>query len=193
MVRAFLAIDLPLDLKRELYSLSKIPLPEGLKGKWVEEENYHLTLHFFGNVPENLVEKIARSLQGLLRGFTPFSLTLNGPGFFPERGTPRVLWIGLKDEAGELKEINQKLQKSLKRLKLERKERFHPHITLLRIKELRDPEAFQDYFRRLLDEATRIQGKTFLVKEVTLFKSELTPKGPVYSPLKTFPFQGDVL
>lgn len=190
MVRAFLAIDLPLELKRELYSLSQMSLPEGLKGKGVEEENFHLTLHFFGNIPDNLVEKIGRSLQKLFGVLTPFSLTLDKPGFFPERGTPRVLWIGLKDVAGELKMLNKKLQATLKQLKLERKERFHPHITLLRIKEFKDPEAFQAYFRKLLNEAKRIEGMTFHVKEVTLFKSELTPKGPVYSPLKTFPLEG---
>ncbi len=193
MVRAFLAIDLPSDLKKELFKLSKLTLPEGLKVKWVEEANFHLTLHFFGNLPETLIEKISKGGQRIFESISPFTLNIDEVGIFPVGGNPRVLWIGLKDQSNILKEIDKKLRELLKKLKLEKKEKFHPHITLFRIKELHDIRTFQDYFKRLQEETQKIKGFSFPVKEIVFFKSELKPQGPVYTPLKVFPLRGGAL
>lgn len=182
-----------MDLKRELSNLSKIPVPEGIKVKWVEEVNFHLTLHFFGSLSEDLIEKISKGGQKIFETLSPFSLKIDNLGFFPAAGNPRVLWIGLKDESNILKEIDKKLRELLKKLKLEKKERFHPHITLFRIKELQDIKAFQDYFKSLQEKAQKIKGFSFSVKELVLFKSELKSQGPVYTPLKVIPLRGGAL
>lgn len=185
MVRVFLAIDLPQELKKELFSLSKTVSYEGLKLKWVEEENLHLTMRFFGNISENLVEKIYEKCKEVCKEINPFELKLSSAGYFPLKGTPRVIWIGIETLSNNLYELNNLLKKVLKPLKLrENEEGFHPHITLLRVKEKTDSSALKSFFEELKKEAEKLKGKSFLVREIVLFKSELSPAGPKYTPLK---------
>ncbi len=185
MVRTFLAIDLPLDLKRELSNLRKVALPEDNKLKWVEEENFHLTLKFLGNIPESLIEKIYKSCVKVCEEFSSFPLELGEVGVFPEKGIPRVIWIGIEKAQDQLLSLYKGIEKALKSLKLEKKkESFHPHITLIRVKEVKDPSALNVYLVKLKSSALPLKGRAFLVKELTLFKSELSLKGPKYTPLK---------
>jgi len=188
MVRAFLAIDLPQELKKELYSLSKIDIPEGIKLKWVEEENLHLTLRFFGNVSENLVENIYKKCKSVCEEILPFELELDTAGYFPFQGIPRVVWIGIKDFSNNIFKLYDSLKKALKPLKLKnRDEEFHPHITLLRIKERADEKTLRKFIEELKSSALKFKGKKFYVKEIVLYKSELHPSGPKYTPLKYLP------
>ncbi|PMP67378.1 MAG: RNA 2',3'-cyclic phosphodiesterase [Thermodesulfobacterium geofontis] len=190
MVRAFLAIDLPQELKKELFSLGKTISYESLKLKWVEEENLHLTIRFFGNISENLVEKIYKKCKEVCKEIDPFELRLSSAGYFPFKGTPRVIWIGIEALSNNLFKLNDLLKKALKPLKLkENGEKFHPHITLLRVKEKTDPSALKSFFEELKKEAEKLEGKSFFVREIIIFKSELSPAGPKYTPLKIIPLK----
>jgi len=194
MVRVFLAIDLPWELKKKLSEVKKVELPEKIKGKWVETENFHLTLHFFGNLEEKILERVIKKLEEVFKEFSSFSLELTEIGAFPERGTPRVIWMGLKEPSLMLERIHEELVKALKKLKLyEKREPFHPHITLLRIKGVEEREDLERFFEGLRREGERLKGEKFLVKEIILFKSDLTPKGPIYTPLKRFYLKGVTL
>lgn len=189
MVRAFLAIDLPWDLKREIYSLKNLEIPKDLKLKWVEEENLHITLKFLGNISENLLEKIYKNSENICKKFASFYLELEEIGSFPEKGIPRVIWIGINRE-NALKTLYEQLEKNFKSLKLEeKKEKFHPHITLIRVKEALNREALINYFESLKGEAKKLKGRSFLVKEIIFFKSTLTPTSPKYTPLKRITFK----
>lgn len=191
MVRAFLAIDLPKDLKKDLYSHVQIPLPEGVKIKWVEEENLHITLKFFGHIKENLISKIQRACERALETYPPFLVSLANLGTFPEKGTPRVIWLGLEDQDKKIYSLEESLRKALRPLKLnEEKEAFHPHITLLRVKGIEDFEAFQGFLEGLREKVRPFLAKSFWVREVVLFKSELHHKGPKYTPLAKIPLKG---
>ncbi|MCS7149277.1 MAG: RNA 2',3'-cyclic phosphodiesterase [Caldimicrobium sp.] len=188
MVRAFLAIDLPGDLKREIYGLSKLSIPQGLRVKWVEEHNLHLTLKFFGNISEALVDKIRKSCEKKLKDEDNFTLSLEEVGFFPERGIPRVLWIGLSDDSGKLESLSRSLKTLWKELKIEEdKDRFHPHITIIRVKEVLNKDSLKEFIEKLKLEAQNLKGRAFLVKEVVLFKSDLHPSGPRYTALAKIP------
>lgn len=188
MVRAFLAIDLPQELKKELFNLSKNLSYKDLKLKWVEEENLHLTIRFFGNISENLVEKIYEKCKDVCKEIKPFDLKLTSTGYFPFKGTPRVVWIGIEEPSNNLLKLNNLLKKVLKTLKLkEDREEFHPHITLLRIKEKPDPNVFKTFFEELQKVSEKLKGKNFFVREIVIFKSELYPSGPKYTPLKIIP------
>lgn len=187
-MRAFLAIDLPGDLKREIYGLSKLSIPQGLRVKWVEEHNLHLTLKFFGNISEALVDKIRKSCEKKLKDEDNFTLSLEEVGFFPERGIPRVLWIGLSDDSGKLESLSRSLKTLWKELKIEEdKDRFHPHITIIRVKEVLNKDSLKEFIEKLKLEAQNLKGRAFLVKEVVLFKSDLHPSGPRYTALAKIP------
>jgi len=188
MVRVFLAIDLPQELKKELFNLSKVLNCEGLKLKWVEEENLHLTLRFFGNISENLVEKIYEKCKDVCKKLEPFELELDLASYFPLKGTPRVIWIGINSASNNLFKLDNLLKKAFKPLKLkEEREEFYPHVTLLRIKEKTDPVALKKFFEEIKKASEKLKGKSFLVKELIIFKSDLFPSGPKYTPLKTIP------
>ncbi len=182
MVRAFLAIDLPEELKKKLYELSKLKSPETVKVKWVERENFHITLKFFGNVSEKLLEKIFKAGERVLKEETGFRLDIDEIGFFPEKGAPKVVWIGLKPENNQIFNIHKSLEKTVfKKMKLSNsKERFHPHITLFRIKKLGNKKDFEEYIQILSKNSKELKGFSFFVKELIIFKSDLTPKGPIY-------------
>ncbi len=196
MIRAFLAIDLPKELKKKLHELSFIPQPETLKIKWVEEKNFHLTLRFFGDVSESFLKKLYNRTEKVVKEIEIFKLKIGELGFFPEKANPRVVWIGISYETGsqieKLLKLSEDLTRAFKRLKIsEKKEKFHPHITLFRIKKLGNPRDFQEYFAHLQKEAEKIKNYTFYVREVTFFKSILLPKGPVYEVLQKFNFKDE--
>jgi 2'-5' RNA ligase len=184
MMRVFLGIDLPLELKKGLADLEKVTQPEGLRTKWVELENFHLTLVFFGEIGANLLERLVKSVEKVATQHQSFVLSIDKLGFFPEKGNPRVVWIGIKEETGTLFKLVEDLHKAFKRFKLSLDQRFHPHITLFRIKEIKDKSAFEDYFKNLYKEAERLEGIRFPVRKIDFFESKLTPKGPVYKIFK---------
>lgn len=190
MVRAFLAIDLPWELKKKIYELNSSPIPTSLKIKWVEEKNLHLTLKFLGNISENLLSKLYQETLREFQDFTSFELLLENLGFFSEKGLPKVVWIGIKDEKEKLLEAYKTLKKILKKYKLEDSaERFHPHITLFRIKKLGNKEDFEKYFQEIDTQAKSLKNLKFLVKGLTFFKSTLYSHGPVYEVLYEVPFK----
>lgn len=192
MVRTFLAIDLPKDIKKKLSELSKIEIPDKIRLKWVEEENFHLTLHFFGDVQEKFLEKIIKSCKEGLEENPPFTLELTEISSFPEKGKPRVIWMGVKDSSQALKNLYSGLKRVLKKLKIEeKKESFHPHITLLRIKGVESEEDLGKFYEELKRKGAQLKGLKFPVREVILFKSELSSKGPTYTPLSKIPLRGE--
>lgn len=184
MVRAFLAIDLPETLKKELSKLSKLnSFPKG-KFKWVEEENFHITLKFLGNIRENQIKKIEEICREVAKEFKKFELEVGEVGRFPERGKPRVMWLGVEKGSEVLQRLAETLQRILKQHKIiNEKEDYHPHITFLRIKELEDEEEFEVFVKRIAEVAKDLKGMKFKVNEIILFKSELSSQGPKYTPL----------
>jgi len=191
MVRVFLAIDLPLSLKKELSKLKTEEQPFA-RLKWVEEENFHLTLFFFGNLSEKEVEKILKVCEKRVREFPRFKLFLTEVSGFPKKGDFRVVFLGCEERSNTLERLVHELSKDFKKIgfKLEDRE-FHPHITLFRLKELRDRSAYHEFVQALTKKAQFLKGKSFPVQEVILFESKLSPTGPKYTPLKIFPLQGD--
>ena len=89
MPRLFTALEIPADIA---FSLSL--LRGGLPGaRWIDPENYHVTLRFIGNVDDPLADDIADALHQISR--SSFELKLEGLGAFGNR-QPHSLWAGLK-------------------------------------------------------------------------------------------------
>ena len=128
MPRLFVAVDLPEAVCRRLAAFCG-----GVPGaRWLPVEQFHLTLRFIGEVDNGAFDDIAEALDDV--HIEPFSLALSGVGHFPPRGTPRVLWVGVDDGAAAVR-LHDKIETRLQRLGLEPDaRRFHPHITLARLK-----------------------------------------------------------
>jgi len=128
MPRLFVAIDLPEDIREQLSTLGC-----GLPGaRWVSPDQMHLTLRFIGDVDGRYFTLVREALSGL-HG-EKFSLRLKDIGFFPPRGNPRVVWVGIEKNE-QLVQLRSRIESALVRTGLEPEGRkFSPHITLARLK-----------------------------------------------------------
>jgi 2'-5' RNA ligase len=64
--------------------------------RWTPSGNQHLTLRFLGDTtPEHVT-----AMDDIAASVAPLELGLDRTGVFPEKGPPRVLWMGLRADAG---------------------------------------------------------------------------------------------
>ena len=69
--------------------------------RWTPRESLHLTVAFFGEVPDRQVDDLTAALAEAETPPGPVRLRLDGAGTFPGRGPPRVLWVGVDGEVGK--------------------------------------------------------------------------------------------
>lgn len=181
MVRLFVALLFPDEIKAALGRLIDELRPMGAGVKWVEPHNIHLTLKFIGEISEKKVERITGAVGDVLAGRAAFEGHVAGCGGFPHLKRPRVLWVGLggADPAIDIaKQLNHKLIPI--GVKSERKP-LSPHLTLGRIKKQTDLSELTAYMQNLNFDAGKV-----ILKKVALVKSTLTPGGPIYKNVEVF-------
>jgi 2'-5' RNA ligase len=130
-VRAFLALALPEEQRRQLATHVEECSRRAPGYRWVPAENLHLTLRFLGHVEPEVLER----LRGLLREVrqAPFELGLDGRGSFGPRGAPRVVWLGIERGAPACADLAAALEEACQEVGLERESRsFQAHLTLAR-------------------------------------------------------------
>lgn len=179
-LRAFIAIELPVEVSRELAALQQQLKTYGLKLRWVKPGNIHLTLKFLGDIMPDDIQAIAPAMQVAADATSPFDLMVQGLGVFPGIRHPRVLWSGLGGALPQLEQLYQRLEDALADRGIAREKRpFRGHLTLARMKGTMDS-------RRLLS-AIEARGMftplTLPAGELVLFQSRLQPTGAVYTPL----------
>jgi 2'-5' RNA ligase len=186
--RLFLAIDPPDEINGNIVRIQS-RLQRIITGdvRWVKPGGVHLTLKFFGDVPARELEKIAAASVKAAAAADPFTLSLRGLGVFPSARRPRVLYLGIEGETTRLTSFQNKLEAGLCDCGFPREERqFLPHLTLARIKSLREP----DRLLKELEGSKTYEAGQFTVSELRLIKSDLTPGGAVYTQLAGFPLAG---
>jgi len=127
MPRLFTALEIPRDA-----TLSLSLLRGGLPGaRWVDVENYHLTLRFIGDVEGHVADEIASALDRVYR--PSFSLSLSGVGAFGGK-KPHSIWAGVA-ASPDLIALQAEIERICQRLGLPKDQRkFTPHVTLARLK-----------------------------------------------------------
>jgi len=184
MIRAFIAIDLPEDVRVAIDDaqarLKQVHV--GVKVSWTKVENLHLTLQFLGSVEEAAVEKIRSTLPSVAAQYQPFEVTVCGTGAFPDENRPRVIWIGCDDTEGRLKALAGAVQTSLRPLGFEPDQHeFTAHLTLGRIRAPRPDVALT----RALDSLKDTAFGAWRVEAIHLFESQLRPEGSRYTKLSS--------
>ncbi len=185
-LRCFIAVSLPATLRSAIGEVVGKLRGIGADIKWVSDENLHLTLKFLGETEEELVDEIRNALIDKLSHYAPFYIKIGGVGYFPGGRNPRVIWVGIEDP-GVLEDIYKDIENAVAKLGYPREKRpFSPHLTIGRV---RSPKRVAEVIRRL-EEFRTITFDEFVVKEVTLMKSELKPGGAEYSGLAEIPLEG---
>lgn len=185
-IRAFVALPMPPEVQRYLQALQR-RLNNAAPGavRWVEPEAMHLTLKFLGDIAPDQVPPIAALVRRAAGQTTPLQLPLTTVGCFPAPLRPRVLWAGLGGDLSRLQALHALLDTSLAALGFERETRpFAPHVTLGRV---RDAASAEDVaaLARLLQRPPALSGAPAArVDRLVLYRSTLTPSGPVYEHLE---------
>jgi len=173
-MRLFIAVDFK-ELREFFENLQK-QIPNEI-AKFKLTNSYHLTLKFFGEVEDNKVDLIKENLKKIKIGLS--SVTLDKIGFFPSEDYINVVWVGFRDNKGIIN-LQQQVDSSLKE-SFKKDNGFYPHITLARVKFVKDKEKFVETLKNI-----KVEEKTFEIKNIKLIKSTLKPEGPVYEDLGVF-------
>lgn len=155
--------------------------------KWVEYENYHLTLKFLGEVKELLLPAIIKNLALAADTSPAFHLSAGGLGFFPNRMSPRVIWMGIKGEIEKAEFLGEKIDAHLSSLGFEEEKNHRFHLTMGRI---RSDSRLPELLKLVIEMGRKEKLHSFKVENFYLMNSSLTPNGPVYSMLHTFSLGG---
>jgi RNA 2',3'-cyclic 3'-phosphodiesterase len=181
MIRAFLAIELPEVLRVGLAQVQEELKRSRADVRWVPVGNIHLTLKFFGNVPDDEIEALAAAARQAAAEAAPLELQATGAGAFPSPTAPRVVWLGLGGDLLPLTQLFYRLEKAFAALGYPPEGRaFNPHLTLGRVKS----PANRDKLARLLEKLPPLSWPPFTVEELILFQSVLSPQGSKYTPLE---------
>jgi 2'-5' RNA ligase len=186
MLRTFVALELPPEVKRLIGAVQASLRPAARTVRWVDPASAHLTLKFLGPTAQEAVEPIGTALRSAAEGHGPIRLRTGRPGAFPNARAPRVLWLGLDGDVAHLAALQQKVETAIAPLGYPTEARpFSPHLTLGRVRQ----EAGQAE-RAATGAAISAAAPTtslFEVGAISLMLSELTPSGARYSPLLTVP------
>ncbi len=174
-MRLFIAIELPRSFKAELSRLQKEVKQLSTGGRFVPQDNFHITLHFIGESSD--LAGAAAAMQEAVRGIRPFTLHL-GPYTSLEKGTRgRTAVMQVLGELDELNAMHESLEAALYDRGFSReRRRFLPHITLGRSVE-------QDELTAAELESSLRANASLTVQAITLFESRREKNETVYVPL----------
>jgi 2'-5' RNA ligase len=169
--RLFVAIDLPESTNQFLVDLD--PKIRGVR--WTEAAQMHLTLGFFGDVPEDVGLALREELSAI--EFGAFFLPITGAGTFPPKGPPKIIWIGVGRGHPHLFQVHKRVQEAALGAGIEPELRaWHPHITIARCWDVA-PQAI----RKFLQSNADLDAGMIRVEEFHLYSSKLTPAGPIHT------------
>ena len=182
MKRLFIAIKIIPDqsftaIYREL--ISKLSY-ENLR--YVEPDKLHLTLRFLGDTDENKIPDIDRLMKKSAEANKGFILNINKAGVFGSSYNPRVIWFGI-DHSEDLIQLHARIETDLTKVGFfPDRQNFVPHLTLSRIKQLKDLKLFQKIIGEFREKEIMKQDVT----EFSLIESILMKEGPIYNTLNSY-------
>jgi 2'-5' RNA ligase len=150
--------------------LDTAPLRRGFEGirelRWVDPDLIHITLNFLGEVDRETCDEAVSRLAHVAPSHMAFALEFGSTGAFPERGNPRVLWVGLSRRSAERVS---RLSRDLGN------DRPSPHVTIARVKGTVQNDVVERWSR------VEPNWPDLHVEQIQLVESKLTPRGPIYS------------
>lgn len=186
ITRCFIAIQLDEAVQNNLSSMRNHFTEIDGKIRWVKPDAIHITLKFLGDITVSQQRITEEVLSGICSLTVPFTLSVRGIGVFPGKKHPQVLWAGIRDDGCVLTEFVDRIDHALSCEGFKKEKRaFVPHITIARIKWIRENDVFCEKVERLAESSFA----ELSVSVVSLMKSELRTDGAVYTHLKTCPLK----
>ena len=181
-MRLFIALPLPDEVEQFLSNtIDDLKQKQG-RVKWVDSKNIHLTMKFLGETDESKIEAISTAVKKVASRYSSVKSTIYKIGGFPNLRRPRVIWAGIenkKDNIEKLEAIALNIEDEMAELGFEKENRkFKSHLTLGRVKDNRNLAKLTEYL-----ENYQFQPQDILFDRIVLFKSTLTPDGPIYERL----------
>lgn len=188
LIRAFIAIELPPEIQTRLQSAAEtMRSGRTLAVRWVSPGNIHLTLKFLGEIDPARLPRLREGLELAASVCRPSELVVGGLGAFPNNRQPRVIWVGV-EVPPQLQELARAVDTAAEKIGCPREDRpFAPHLTLGRVQKQAAREEIAQISQALASTSVGELGR-FTATGFTLFRSDLRPSGPIYTPLARFEF-----
>ena len=160
-MRVFAGIGLPGEVSDHLARALEMVRPPGrVRNPWIPQSNWHITLAFYGNQPDGILEELIRNLRAAAIRTQPFEIDLNGAGVFHKD----VCWIGTTDPSESLGPLAEKVRGDYAIMNQHAKNRFH--VTISRSGRKADLTA-------AMAALSVYRGPEWLVDHITLYESSL--------------------
>ena len=183
MLRLFIALPLPPALEQRLGEVIEAFKPRGVAVKWSKPGNIHLTVKFLGDTEEKLIPDISRAIDHVAVRATKIKAVVDTLGGFPNLKRPRVIWAGSSLGIEPAARVAREVDLAMRQLGFEKEKRpFKAHLTLGRVRQGR---SIEDLIPAL--NSYKLEPVTVELDKLTLFKSTLTPTGPIYEILHEAP------
>lgn len=180
--RTFAAFEIDAAQKEAVrdYSEALRARPGGDRLRWVRPEIVHITVRFFGDLDRKRLDRARRAVQSLDQAWDRPDLRFGSLGAFPSLRRPQVLWLGIEDPKDELAALAVKADRAIRVTGFGRADKpFVGHLTLGRVKR----GGSRPDLERLTGSLTPPTGP-LTICSITLYRSDLRPEGPVYTPLE---------
>ena len=185
LIRTFVSVSVPKEIVNIQSMLKSTVEPKGVKVRWVTNGKMHLTLKFLGNTTEGSIDNLNDALFNAVKSTKVINLSISGTGAFPVKGRPNVLWLGIKGDIDELKQLTVNINNSLEPLGFVTEKRdFLPHVTIARIKS--NQKKIPNISNYLNTTFTELPMK---IVKISLMQSESFSKGTFYTILGTHFFR----
>ena len=185
LIRTFVSVSVPKEIVNIQSMLKSTVEPKGLKLRWVMNGKMHLTLKFIGNTTQGSIDNLNEALFNVVKSAKVINLSISGTGAFPVKGRPNVLWLGIKGDIDELKQLTVNINNSLEPLGfITEKREFLPHVTIARIKS--NQKKIPNISNYLNTTFTELPMK---IVKISLMQSESFSKGTFYTILGTHFFR----
>lgn len=180
-MRIFISIELPDEIKKNLDKLmAKLKETEAAV-KWVKAENLHITLKFLGWVEVKQLDNLIKLTREAISGFESFKISFENLGTFPPGENPKIIWVGTDKGGHKLCKLAKNLEETLAAFGYKKESReFKSHITIGRVKGKQGADKLKAKIKSL--KAPKFGA--VLVDRISIMKSTLTPKGPIYEKVK---------
>ena len=187
-MRLFTAVELP-EAVRAAVAAAAGPLLAPLTGvRATTREHLHVTVRFLGDVEPEALPAVRQALAAAAAGVPSSRARILGFGAFPTLRAPRVIWAGVEDPAGTCAALERAASAQVGPLGFPPEERaFTPHVTLARIVGPRGQRYRRGPAQPLSPPPPAPFGPEFAVASLTLFRSDLSPRGPAHTALDRFP------